>query len=283
MEKEQVRQAAEELYATLAGNVLSREMDIDPVYLGIPMYDAPIIGFGAADDPLFAEFKKPEIIGPWHMSPEEWLPEARTVISFFFPASEEVRRSNREAVETASILWTYARIEGQAYIKAFMDHVGAWFESCGIRACVPSSDPRWQQVSAGVGIEGYAEISEKTYGSRWSERHAAYVCGLGTFGLSRGLITERGMAGRFGSVIVSEVFPADNRPYTGVYDYCSRCGACIRRCPAKAINLEHGKDHTICGPYVKASGVLFYPRYGCGLCQTRVPCETGIPVRRRAK
>ena len=37
------------------------------------------------------------------------------------------------------------------------------------------------------------------------------------------------------SIIISEEMEADVRPYTGVYDYCTNCGACIRRCPVKAI------------------------------------------------
>jgi epoxyqueuosine reductase len=40
-----------------------------------------------------------------------------------------------------------------------------------------------------------------SYASSWSERHAAYAAGLGTFGLCDGLITARGKAVRFGSII----------------------------------------------------------------------------------
>ena len=45
------------------------------------------------------------------------------------------------------------------------------------------------------------KMSEK-YGmaSCWSERHAAFVSGLGTFGLCDGLITPVGKAMRCGSV-----------------------------------------------------------------------------------
>ena len=277
MDKEYVGKVVAELYGNLPGNIISEEMDVDKAYVGIPMYDAPIIGFGAANDPLFEEFKNPGIIGPWHMSPTEWLPEAKTVISLFFPMSAPVRLSNRESTESASVLWTYARIEGQEYIHSFMKHLAEWFDNQGILTCVPSADPRFQQVSAGRGIEGYPDIKNSTYGSRWSERHAAFVSGLGTFGLSKGLITRKGMAGRFGSVIVGDLFAADVRPYSDTYEYCTRCGACIARCPALAIDLENGKDHTKCGPFVKASGVLHRPRYGCGLCQTGVPCESSIP------
>ena len=38
----------------------------------------------------------------------------------------------------------------------------------------------------------HARISP--YISTWSERHAMYAAGLGTFGLSKGLITKKGMA-----------------------------------------------------------------------------------------
>lgn len=281
MEKEQLRRAAAELYERLPGNILSADMKIKKEHIGTPMFDAPIIGFGAADDPLFAEYKKPGVIGPWHMSPEEWLPGAKTVISFFFPMSREVRESNREARWKASDLWAYARIEGQEYINAYMNAIAAWLRGQGCETCVPQADPRWQRLAAGKGIEGYPEIRKDSFGSRWSERHAAYVCGLGTFGLSKGLITEKGMAGRFGSVLIDASLEADARPYSGLYDYCIRCGACIRRCPARAIDLEHGKDHVKCGLCVKVSGVLHHPRYGCGLCQTKVPCETRIPAAGR--
>ena len=281
MEKEQIRKLAAELNLSVPGNELCTNMDIKTEYVGTRMYDTPILGFGAAEDPLFEEYKKVGIIGPWHMSPKEWLPEAKTVISFFFPMSLEVRKSNRQEKKVASELWAYARIEGQAYISAYMKAVAEWFQERGFAACVPSSDSRWQSLTAGKGIEGYPEIREDSFGSRWSERHAAYVCGLGTFGLSKGLITEKGMAGRFGSVVVSVAFEPDPRAYSDVYDYCIRCGACVRRCPAHAIDPERGKNHMICGPYVIASRAVHEPRYGCGLCQTGVPCEAGIPALAR--
>ena len=261
--------------------MLRAEMAIKPEHIGTKLFDAPIVGFGAADDPLFDEYKKPGIIGPWHMSPCEWLDGAQSVVSLFFPMSEAVRVSNRRGKWKASDLWAYARIEGQDYINAFMAALAAWFAREGVSACVPSSDPRWKKALAGRGIEGFPEMDRKTFTSRWSERHAAYVCGLGTFGLSRGLITEKGMAGRFGSVLVTEALEAEARHYTGVYDYCIRCGACVKRCPARAIDLRKGKNQIKCGLFVKSTELVHRPRYGCGLCQTKVPCETRIPILRK--
>ncbi len=283
MQKREICRMVEGLWTEVPGNVLSAEGDILPEHVGTAMFDLPLIGVGSASDPLFDVFKRPGVIGPWHWSPREWLPEARTVISFFFPMTEVVRKSNRESVRIASQLWAYDRIEGQAFIDRFMDAVAAWFREQGYEACIPCADPRWQGLYGGRGIRGYSEICEDTFGSRWSERHAAYLCGLGTFGLSKGLITARGMAGRFGSVVVSAECSPDPRPYTGIYDYCIRCGACVRRCPAGAIDPETGKDHVKCSACVSASSKVLAPRYGCGLCQTGVPCEDRIPGRKPAK
>lgn len=245
-----------------------------------PIYDEPLIGFASADDALFEEFKKPEVIGPWHMSPVEWLSEAKCVVSLFYPFSEDVRSAHRNSSEGIAFEWLWARVEGQALLDNMMKHAIQELGAAGIKAVVPAIDPRFKAMQGGKGgIQGYAEINENSFGSTWSERHAAYVCGLGTFGLSKGLITEKGIAGRFASIIIDLELEADPRPYTGVYDYCTKCGACIRRCPVEAISLEQGKDHKICGPWVDKSKQTYAPRYGCGLCQTAVPCEKGIPLK----
>ena len=279
MKKDEIRSLAYELLETVPGNILTEDMDIDPRFSGIRLFDAPLVGFGSASVSLFAEYKKPGIIGPWHMSPEEWLPGAKSVISIFLPFTEEVRSSNRDETEHASTPWLYARIEGQAFIIKYIAALAARLEEQGFRCCIPQTDPRWQAVHAGGGIEGYdAFMTPSTYGSRWSERHAAFVCGLGTFGLSKGLITERGIAGRFCSLVTVLPLEPDIRPYLGVYDNCIHCNACVQRCPVGAIDPVTGKDHPTCHRFLGISKELFAPRYGCGLCQTGVPCEAENPL-----
>ena len=59
------------------------------------IYDQPLISIAKASDPLWKELKKPEIIGPHHLTPIEWLPQAKSVISYFLPFSEQVRTSNK--------------------------------------------------------------------------------------------------------------------------------------------------------------------------------------------
>ena len=137
---------------------------------------------------------------------------------------------------------------------------------------------------------GSGELKMLTpYISDWSERHAAYAAGLGTFGLSKGLITAKGVAGRYGSVITDAEFPVTPRPYTDPFEYCILCGACGVRCPGKAIDVTKGcalgKDQKLCEAYVGSGitpphGPNQRVRYGCGKCQTAVPCECGIPGRK---
>lgn len=281
MDKQQIREQCAALFHSVSGNrMLATDTDAAE-YVTAAFFDAPLVGFGSADDALFESYKSPDIIGPWHMSPAEWQPGAKSIISLFFPMSEAVIESNRAAKEKASTLWACARIEGQDYIHAYTEALCAWFREQGYDACAPCIDPRFQKVSEGIGIDGYPQINERTFGSRWSERHAAFVCGLGTFALSKGMITQRGIAGRFTSVIVTAPLEADKRPYTGIYEYCTHCGACVRRCPVSAISLESGKDHTKCRQHLKLSSVILHPRYGCGLCQTKVPCERSIPLKRK--
>ena len=277
--KEMIKWLAEDLYRSVPGNIIDKETAMDDSVAGLRMYDAPIVAFGAANDPLFEEYKDPKAIGPWHMSPEEWLPGAKTVISLFFPLSEAVRAANRAQKDWAAPGWLHARIEGQNWITLYMKTFRQRLEDIGAAACVPMQDPRWGQIRKGRGMDAFPGLDDSVFGSSWSERHAAYICGLGTFGLSRGLITRRGIAGRFGSLVTDLDIGPDAREYSGVYDWCINCGACIKRCPASAISFEKGKEHAPCMELLLQSGKRFSPRYGCGLCQTKVPCETGAPGR----
>lgn len=262
-----------DLFVQCAGNIV-----ILPNGEELTIFEQPLIGFGSAEDELFTRYKDPKIIGPMFWTPKEWLQEAKSVVVFFFPFTESVRKSNRENGADPSVHWLYGRIEGQQYLNEYMGKVKHLLENRGIKACVPSSDKRFTVQMYSVGSEEKPELKAE---SRWSERHAAYVCGLGTFGLSRGMITQKGMAGRFASIIVDTVLSPDERPYIGVFDYCVKCGACARRCPTGAITVEYGKNNAQCSRYVDKMEERYAPRYGCGKCQTGVPCERGIPSRQK--
>lgn len=233
------------------------------------IYDQPLIGVAPADDPLFKEFKDPSIAGENHLTPLEWLPGAKTVLAYFLPFSEKVRQANRKPGFPAEE-WLYGRIEGQQFNEALLRHIASVIgEKGGEKAVIPALDPRFAVSSNLV--------------SSWSERHAAYAAGLGTFSLSRSLITGQGCAGRYGSVITTLELPATKRAYSHPFEYCNFCGECLQRCPAGAIKpvgneQKAGMERTVCQDYLNTKiKPRFKPRYGCGKCQTAVQCEQGIP------
>ena len=285
MEKRELVQAISDFVAQSEANLVRPEDAIYPDLAGLRIYDADLlVGFAAADDPLFTDtFKCEGVISPQFKAPREWLPQANTVISFFLPFTEAVRASNRTALDEptqaghpqhCSAAWMHARVEGQDFLDQITDHIEALLRQQGYRTLCPTSSGQLGMITPVC--------------SNWSELHVAFACGLGTFGLSKGLITAKGMAGRFGSVITDAVFEPTPRPYTDPFEYCTMCGACQRRCPVGAIDVRRGcalgKDQAICAPYLKASylpphGPRDVVRYGCGKCQVGVPCEKGIPGR----
>lgn len=265
-------------------NYISDEDAIYSHLAGMKIYEAPLIGFARADDELFVtEFKKKGVVHPEYQTPLEWLPGAKTVISFFLPFTKEIKKSNRNQTDEpyepgipqrCSTEWLHARIEGQIFVDKITDHIQSILKNEGFETVCPTTSGRLHMISPFI--------------STWSERHAAYAAGLGTFGLSKGLITKKGMAGRFGSVITTAEFHADIRPYSDPFEYCTMCGACMMKCPAGAIDKARGcalgKDQLICGGYVSGSklpphGMNRRIRYGCGKCQSGVPCESGIPKK----
>ena len=247
-----------------------------------PYFDTPLVGTAAADDPLFTAYKT--VIGPFHLTPREVLAAscgetavAATVISWVLPITRPTRESNRREERFPSKAWAETRSYGEQVNAALRKHLTGWLEGKGYRAVAPQLSPAWRELAdAPVGIA-----------STWSERHAAYAAGLGTFSLNDALITPRGIAHRCGSVVTDLALPASPRPYADhrcncLYYRNGSCGLCVARCPAGALSLA-GHDKKLCREYVygtvpaavgEAYGV---PNTGCGLCQTRVPCEQSIP------
>ncbi|SEP22599.1 epoxyqueuosine reductase [Propionispora vibrioides] len=227
----------------------------------LKLYGDPLVGIASAGDPYFDRLKDQGAIGSHHLSPVEWLPGAVSVISYFLPFTEEIRRPNRR-LGIAAREWLYGRIEGELFNNTLRRHLTDTFRQAGWQALAPALDER------------FAVLERR---SNWSERHVAFIAGLGTFSLSRSLITQQGSAGRFGSLIVDAYLEPTPRPYERVDEYCTKCGACILRCPPLAIS-EAGKDNTVCAEYLDRVLARYRPRYGCGKCQTGVPCEEKIPV-----
>lgn len=257
-------------------NYISAQIAISDRSARMKIFDDPIFAFGAVDDQYFTLMKDPSAIGEHFLPPQDWLPQAKSVISFFLPFSEAVRKGNRTDRVWPSEEWLHGRIEGQSLINKLCRHLQAQLIQAGYNSVVPSQDKRyWTKTE----FNSNSSHPEASFTSNWSERHAAFVCGLGTFGLSKGLITEKGISGRFGSIITELYLSPDKRNYTELYEYCSMCGSCAKNCPVNAISIENGKDHLICSKFLDRTRLRYEPRYGCGKCQTGVPCESGIPPK----
>ena len=250
---------------------------------GQPYFDEPLVGFAAADDPLFTDFKR--IIGDFHLTPGEILhdalgcgaEEARTVICWILPITETTRKSNRRARSIPSRQWAMTRAHGEHFNTLLRIYLSNLIRSVGAKAVAPLVAGLWRPVKAPrVGMA-----------STWSERHAAYAAGLGTFSLNDGFITEKGIAHRCGSVVTDLIIPPSKKTGADPWNNClyyrdGSCGLCIQRCPANAISLQ-GHDKERCQAYVygelrKTAGQLYgVMETGCGLCQTAVPCEEKVP------
>jgi epoxyqueuosine reductase QueG len=247
-----------------------------------PHFDAPLVAFAAASDPLFGAYK--EIIGPFHATPQEVLDDAggggataRTVICWALPVSGVARLANRRATRLPSREWAQVRTHGEAFNGALRRHVVRFLEGLGHRAVAPLLAPGWRELHATpVGIA-----------STWSERHAAFAAGLGTFSLNDGLITARGIAHRLGTVVTDLQVAPTPRAYVDRREHCLHfrgepCAVCAERCPVGAIGPDgHDKDRCMAFVYGEAQRTVGetygVAKVGCGLCQTRVPCEACIP------
>lgn len=262
------------------------------------IFDEPLVGFADGDDSIFQDYK--EIIGDFHLTPREALarhleskgggrenPSTVSVISFILPVAYETRLSLRQETMVPSLRWNHTRWHGQDFINELSRHVVSLLEGLGYRAVAPELADFFKLKNLSSG-----------YASNWSQRHIAYAAGLGTFSLNDGFITSRGMAMRCGSVVTDAKIQPTPRAYKGYLDNClfyreGSCMRCAERCPAGAIS-EQGHDKNKCLEFlfirqkeiVKELGREegYIGRYlGCGLCQTKVPCESRIPPRKRNK
>ena len=248
-------------------------------------WDEPVVGFSAGNDPLYEAYR--EHAGPFHWTPWQIFTETfpgvdvspgeLTVICWILPQTGDTKADNRQETVYPAERWARSRIYGEAFNVWLRTRVVEALAGRGIEAVAPFLSPQWE----GKNSERYG------YASTWSERHAAYASGLGTFGLCDGLITSKGKAMRAGSVVAHLGVPATPRPYTDHQAYClffaeGTCGKCMARCPVGAIT-EAGHDKVKCRAhlvrteqYVRKS--FGFEGYGCGLCQTGVPCESEVPV-----
>ncbi len=254
----------------------------------LPAFAQPLVGFALGEDDLFF-FLKSDIGTEFYWTPEEAFlsafPEEKiraeelSVISWVLPQTEHTRLAHRKGIAMPSIEWSKARHYGEKVNENLRRYVVELFKTDGYQACAPVLLPQWSKA-----------VSNKYgFASSWSERHTAHVCGLGTFGISDGLITAAGKAIRIGSVVVRKRYTPPPRAYKNHNEWClfhstGKCLVCARRCPVGAIS-QTGHDKVKCRDYIRTVTAIYVEKEqlgfkvnSCGLCQTKVPCESRNPL-----
>lgn len=118
-----------------------------------------------------------------------------------------------------------------------------------------------------------------------SDRHLAYLAGLGFFGMNGMLINEEFGSKVFIAGIVTDCELEEDKPLGN--DICIKCGKCVDACPGGAISDDFGFDENKCVSYltqkkgefseneeeiIKRSGYI----WGCDICQNVCPYNYSI-------
>ena len=281
MNNKEMIQLIEDVFASLEGNSFKTLKRPEA-----RLYDNPIVGFARGDDPYY-DFLK-EHIGTFHWNPDdafrlkypgEVQRDKLTVVSMIFPQTAETKLAQSKETRGPAREWIVSRGEWEPLMKEFSGKLTERLEQMGVRC-----------VSIDL-MKEFSTARSETLGiaSKWSHRHSAYLAGLGTFGLSEGLITEKGKAVRITSLIVEAPLEPSKMPYSTYHDWClyfrdGSCGVCMNRCPVNSITAD-GHDKNACDAYEEYFAANFWPEdvergnyiLGCGLCQAGVPCQDKRP------
>lgn len=224
----------------------------------------PLLVTAAADRRFEA---LPRMADHGHLLPSDLLSGARSVIVFFIPFAKSLVEENT-AGKFPCLHWSLAYQETNALIQAaaqkLCDHLESRGQRCALTPATHNFDP--------VRLV-----------SRWSHKHLAYLCGLGTFGINAQMITPKGCSGRLGSLVSTAEL--GDHPLVNGKDLCrhkagENCLECMQRCPVKAVT-ENGIDRKRCYARLKVNlkhsrsmgdPMLQDTTHVCAKCAVGVPC-----------
>jgi epoxyqueuosine reductase QueG len=224
-----------------------------------------IVRFADANDSLFYNLRS--AVSSTHAMPKDFLDEAETVIVYFIPFTDEINKSNIKGRE-CSEEWARAYVESNKLMQELNQYLADELEDSGYKS---------------YAIPGTYNFDTDKLISDWSQRHVAYIAGLGSFGLNNMMITEKGCCGRIGSIVTSLKLEPSNRLNE---EYClykknGKCKACVRRCVNNALKVDEfvrNNCYDICLENDKKYSYLGLCDI-CGKCTVGVPCSTKIPYK----
>jgi epoxyqueuosine reductase QueG len=108
-------------------------------------YREPLVAFVEADDPRFADLRR--VAQPTHMMPDDLLPGARSVISFFLPFDYWVVEANAQDREEVAREWAEAYVETNHLIERITKHLIESLADQGIRAAAEPPTHNFDPIS----------------------------------------------------------------------------------------------------------------------------------------
>ncbi|NLN97321.1 MAG: epoxyqueuosine reductase [Eubacteriaceae bacterium] len=236
----------------------------------------PLVGFGDARHPRMGELKT--WVQSDHVLPSEVLPEAQTIITYFLPMQKTIGDSNIPG-RLSSKEWAMAYEKTNATLGELGSALSQFLKEQGYPSIVPAEATQYD---------------ERILMSKWSQRHLAWLCGLGTFGINNMFITAAGTCGRLGSTLTALELEVDGpleEEYC-LYKIDGSCGLCIDRCPVQALTTtayDRFKCNDLCADNAKVhvgygssylledTGSEVLGTNTCGKCVVGVPCTYRRP------
>jgi epoxyqueuosine reductase len=229
-------------------------------------YREPLVAFADALDPRFGGLR--DYVDPNHMLPQDLLPGARSVVSFFIPFAPEIPQANGQDRREVARDWVVAYVETNALIDRITARLIELLAEQGVRAAAEPATYNFDQT---------------TLVSRWSHKSVAVVAGLGSFGLHHLVITDAGCAGRLGSLVLDAELPlgAVQSQERCLFFHDGSCLECVQACPAGALDQGNEIDKQACWDRCQQVAQL-WSAVGradvCGKCATG-PCSVQSAVR----
>ncbi len=217
------------------------------------LYREALVGFAAADDPLYDTLV--DAVGRKMLTPKDIMPDAKTVITYFIPYSEKVLNAVQDGGKINQT-WSDAYSLTNPLLSDIADKLKIFLEEQKITCVLEPPTMNYDPVHLTA---------------KWSHKSSAVIAGIATFGINRLIITKYGTMGRMNTVIIDHVIEPDSRPDT---EYClykknGSCGICMERCPTGAIKPD-AFDRFRCNAYLDGKNISDYEQ-GCSMCSTG-PC-----------